>query len=193
MNSIIYDFETLSSNPRNGVILSFALFSFDEQRFVDNPYTFDEILESSIFQKYDVTEQVQKYKRKISQETVDWWLTQDIQSIKNQFNPKSDDISISQLCVLIDGLGNINKAFSRGRFDSEFIDSIYSSMGKINPIQYWKVRDIRSYLDGMMFGVKGFNDKFIPKELSNIKFAHDPKYDIALDVIRIQTCVNLLL
>jgi hypothetical protein len=40
----IYDFETLSQNPVDGVVISFAMMNFDPTRFENNPYTYQELI-----------------------------------------------------------------------------------------------------------------------------------------------------
>ena len=39
---VIYDFETLSQNAFNGVVLSVAGIAYEEERFLTNPYTYEE-------------------------------------------------------------------------------------------------------------------------------------------------------
>ena len=70
--AIIFDFETLSVDRVNGVLLSMAVLEFEESRF--NPkeqYSYTELLESSRYIKFDVESQVKKYGR---QKTSFYWL-----------------------------------------------------------------------------------------------------------------------
>ena len=48
MNSVIYDFETLSQDMVNGVAVSLAVLQYDDKRFLKNPYTYEELLLSLI-------------------------------------------------------------------------------------------------------------------------------------------------
>ena len=45
-NSVIFDFETLSTDRVNPVVLSFAMLNFSESRMLgDMPHTFEELLD----------------------------------------------------------------------------------------------------------------------------------------------------
>ena len=73
-NSVIFDFETLSTDRVNPVVLSFAMLNFSESRMLgDMPHTFEELLDKVDYIKFDVKDQVKNYNRKIDKETVDWW------------------------------------------------------------------------------------------------------------------------
>ena len=63
INSMIYDYETLGQDVVNCPVLSMAVFAFDTDRFISNPYTLNEIVDGSTYVKFDVNEQVKVYKR----------------------------------------------------------------------------------------------------------------------------------
>ena len=64
--AIIFDFETLSTDRVNGVVLSLALLEFNEERFTEKTaYSYTELLEMSRYIKFDVADQVKNGKRKI--------------------------------------------------------------------------------------------------------------------------------
>jgi hypothetical protein len=44
MKSLIYDYETLSNDFFNGVVVNLASLHFEESRFIDNPYEYEELL-----------------------------------------------------------------------------------------------------------------------------------------------------
>ena len=85
-NSVIFDFETLSTDVNQGVVLSLGLLTYTSSRFVNDPYTYDELLENTKYMKFDVTEQVKKYGRKIDKSTLEWWKTQGLDA-KKVLNP----------------------------------------------------------------------------------------------------------
>src|SRR5210317_825237 len=96
-NACIFDFETLSQEQTNGVVLSMAMLNFSESRFTsDIAYTFDELVENTHCIKFDVEEQVKKYKRQINKDTLKWW-TQQGDLAKKQLKPSDQDVSISEL------------------------------------------------------------------------------------------------
>lgn len=185
---VIYDFETLSQDQQRGVVTSLALLSFTETRYVSDPYTYDELLANCKYIKFDVEEQVKSFKRTITKETVDWWAAQGAEARK-QIAPSKDDVSIRELykflCDNID-LKNHKKAYTRGNtFDPIFLDSLLKQCNASNPMHWRTIRDTRSMIEGMAFGME-LDNGFTPAELKDIFVKHDPCHDIAMDVIRMQ-------
>jgi hypothetical protein len=189
---VIYDFETLSQDQNKGVVISLALLSYTEKRFVSNPYTYEELLDNCKKIKFDVAEQVHTYNRTISKETVAWWKEQNKEAQK-QLAPSSEDISIRYLHqFLIDNidLKNHEKAFTRGNtFDPIFMDSLLKEFGQVNPMHWGSIRDTRSFIDGLAYGSK-LSNKFIPEGLESKFIPHDPCHDIVMDVMRMQTLIQ---
>lgn len=192
---VIYDFETLSQNPSNGVVTAYALLNFSESRYNSNPYSYEELLDSTKYIKFDVMDQIENYKRKAQQSTIDWWMTQPKEA-QAQIKPSKNDVSITELYQFI--LDNVDvkglkKSYSRGNtFDPIFLDSVLASAGKVSPIHWGTVRDTRSMIEGMAFGIdidNGFmiaahKDKFVK---------HDPRHDIVMDVLRMQMIAQNIL
>ena len=187
---VIYDFETLSQDTRNGVVLSFAITQYTEKRFFEVPYTFEELVATSHFIKFDVSEQVKKYGRKIDKSTVDWWAQQGDEA-KKQLAPSPEDRSISELFDFIDeritNRKNIRKAFTRGNtFDAIFLECLMKDIGKPDPFHWSTIRDTRSMIEGMTFGLD-ISNSFVPTELQKNFIKHDPRADVAMDIMRMQT------
>ena len=191
---VIYDFETLSQDQQRGVVISLAILSYTESRFVSNPYTYEELLGNCKKIKFNVEEQVKKYKRTISMETVAWWKEQNAEARK-QLDPSSEDVSIDKLHqFLVDNieLGAHEKAFTRGNtFDPIFMDSVLRDCGQYNPMHWSTIRDTRSFIDGLSYGSK-LSNKFIPEGLESKFVPHDPCHDIVMDVMRMQTLVQAI-
>lgn len=187
--NIIYDFETLSQNAFNGVVLNMAALEFDPTHF----YEFDELVEQAQFIKFDVQEQVEKYGRKIERSTLDWWKQQSKEAQK-QLTPSDSDKSISVLYdfMLYDMHYEKAKAvWTRGNsFDPVLLDSILLATNRPKFKNWWAIRDTRSFLDGLLFGSDIRND-FMPEDIGDV-VKHDPRYDIALDVYRMQTVIREL-
>lgn len=194
-NAIIYDYETLSSDPQTGVVLSMAALAFDENRYVSNPYTYEELLDSAQYIKFNVEEQVRVYGRKIQKETVEWWSKQD-KAAQHCLAPSDDDRSIADLPGFMRGLVTDHKAvkhvYTRGNtFDPIFTESFFKMLKQSEPYHWGSVRDTRSMIEGLSWGsnlyngfmVEGLQDKFVK---------HDPIHDIAMDVMRIQTLVQAI-
>lgn len=194
MNCVIYDFETFSGVPTTGAAISMAVLKFDENRYKSNPYTYEELLEQTDYIKFDVKEQVHKYKRIVDMETVKWWNSQG-QSAKKLIKPSPEDKSIEDLWqFFVDytkGM-DIKKVYTRGNgFDPIIFESIVHSFGKGVPYPWWSIRDTRSMLDGLLWG-SGVDNKFIPDGLKEKFVHHDPRHDIVMDVMRMQTVVGYL-
>jgi hypothetical protein len=185
---VIYDFETLSQDTQNGVVTSLALLSFSEKRYISNPYTYEELVKSCAYIKFNVKEQVSSFKRTMSKSTLEWWESQGAEA-KKQITPSSEDVSIRELyaflCDNID-LKNHKKAYTRGNtFDPIFLDSVLKECGKTNPMHWRTIRDTRSMIEGMSFGMD-LDNGFMPNDLASKFVKHDPCHDIAMDVMRMQ-------
>lgn len=192
-NACIFDFETLSQEQTNGVVLSMAMLNFAESRFTgDNAYTFDELVNNTHTIKFNVEEQVKKYKREINKDTLKWWSEQG-DLAKQQLKPSDDDVSIDKLYsffILNKGL-NVDKIYTRGNtFDPIFLEYIMRQTNNPMPYNWWEVRDTRSLIEGLSWGTD-LKNSFIPPNCENF-IAHDPKHDIALDVMRLQTLAQAL-
>jgi len=191
-NAVIYDFETMSKSQSDGVVINFAVLSYDERRFADNPYTFNELVDNASLIKFDVKEQVKKYNRKIDKETMEWWMKQN-ETAKKCLKPSDDDKSISELYEFC--MGACPKAdvvYTRGNtFDPLFLAGIMDQTGYPEPWPWWLVRDTRSFIEGATVGCD-VNNSFDPPGCEGF-IHHDPIHDIAKDVMRMQYLVSSLL
>jgi hypothetical protein len=193
----IYDFETLGQDQQKSVVLSFAILSFSESRYTsDNPYTYDELIGNCNYIKFNVKEQVEVFGRTISKETLAWWKEQGKDAQDSQLKPMSTDVSIKSFHTFLTdniNLKNHKKAFTRGNtFDPIFLDSVLANCGHTNPMHWRTIRDTRSYIEGMSYG-SGLENDFIPSEDLQVKFVkHDPRHDIVMDVMRMQTIARHL-
>ena len=196
-SSVIFDFETLSKNPVNGVIVSCAMLEFQESRFTSLfPYTYDELLEKTGYIKFDVTEQVEKFSRKIQKGTLDWWNRQS-ESARQMIQPNKDlDVSIVELPkwitdYLSDNPKQLVRVFTRGSFDQIILDSICMDTDQENPIHWAKYRDIRSFIEALAYG-QVIDNNFMINELKDKFVAHNPIHDVAMDVMRLQFLIRAI-
>ena len=195
-NSLIFDFETLSQNQQNGVVTSLAFLGFSNSRFVENPYSFDELLDKCHYIKFDIQEQVKKYNRIISKETLDWWMSQGDEA-KKQITPSKNDVSIDKLYDFIIqnvDFSNLKKIYTRGgSFDPNFLESVLAQCGKEVPFQWRMMRDTRSFIEGMGIGIDKFVNDFNLKAFDGKFIKHDPRSDVVADVMRMQAMTRLIL
>lgn len=194
MKSCIYDFETLSNDAFNGVVLNIAAIKFDEKRFIDNPYTFEELVDSAKYMKFNVEEQVKEYGRAIRQSTLDWWKEQGPEAQK-QIRPSPEDVSIRELYEFLSlevQIQNCDRVYTRGNtFDPILVATIMQQIGRDDPTRWWTVRDTRSLFEGMTYG-HGIRSTFVPDDLKEKFVAHDARHDVAMDVMRFQYLARIL-
>lgn len=183
----IFDFETLSQNPYDGVVVSMAMVNFNELRFRSNPYSYHELLSETKFIKFNVEEQVKVYNRKIEKSTLDWWSKQNDEARK-VLNPSKDDRSITELYdFFFNNMPDYSgKVYTRrNTFDPMFLTSLMKAIDKPEPYEWWDVRDTISYIEGLAGGT-WIDSKFIPQGLEENFVPHDPRHDIVMDIMRIQ-------
>lgn len=191
---VIYDFETLGQDQRNSVVLSFAMITFSERHYKSDPYEYMELVNKAKFIKFDVATQVEAG-RKINLETLKWWKDQGDEAQK-QLRPLLDDKPLSELSTFIKKHTvdcKIKKSFTRGNtFDPMFLQYIMEETGNEDPFHWRTVRDTRSMIEGMSFGMK-LDNGFTPGGLENQFIKHDPRHDIAMDVMRMQLLAQAIL
>ena len=194
---VIYDFETLSQNPDDGVAVSLGALKYSESRFIDNPYGYLELIECAKYIKFDVAEQVRIFSRKISPDTLNWWKKQGTVA-QQALAPSDKDVSIQFLPEFLKAVveeqpfGDFNKIFTRGNtFDPMFLRSLLRHSDMEDPFNWWALRDTRSFIDGLAYG-EGISNKFIPEGLDKLFIDHDPRHDIAMDVMRMQMLVRAI-
>lgn len=193
---LIFDIETLGQNQLTAPIVCISSLVFDTDKFVSNtPYTMDELIDSAKFLKFDIKEQCYMHNRKPEPGTLDWWQnTVDSKIRERLLTPSDEDKPLSSIHTFLEEDRNVNVVWTRGNtFDPIFVTFACKDLGLDEPYDWWKIRDTRSYLDGLLYGFS-MSNKFIPKECSNYDEAmlHDPRYDIALDIMRMQSVIREL-
>ena len=192
---VIYDFETLGQDQKKSVVVSFAMIAFSEKRYIDNPYSYEELVDSCKYIKFDVEDQVVNFGRKINKETVDWWNSRGDEA-KKQIRPSAEDKSIYALYELLINsceCPKIKKTYTRGNtFDPMFLQYIMDDTGHQDPFHWRTVRDTRSMIEGMSFGMD-LDNGFTPSDLASKFVKHDPRHDVAMDVMRMQLLAQAIL
>ena len=191
-NSMIFDLETLGTDAFTCPVLSAAAYVFDTERFSsNNPYTIDEIVSGAEYIKVDVNEQCTKLGRIIEKDTLEWWKKQDKEVQKAQLIPTADDKPVADIIkMLYNNYPDKANLYTRGNtFDPVIISSLCKQLFMAEPYPWHRVRDTRSLIEGLSWGSGIFNT-FIPEGIDEKTLAvHDPRVDIALDIMRIQALV----
>jgi hypothetical protein len=196
-NAVIYDFETLSQNPIDGVVLCMALVTFDSTRFfkAGDLYTYDELLHKTKYIKFNVEDQVKNWGRKIQKDTLQWW-SERSKEAQELLKPEPDDKSISELYSFFIKhvkIEDLKVVYTRNNtFDPIFLNSIVTQTGHELPYKWWLIRDTKSTINGMTWGQNDIRDNFIPPGLEDHFVAHDPRHDVVMDVMRLQYLSNIL-
>jgi hypothetical protein len=188
--SFFLDIETLSTES-TAVILSVGMC------YARMDSTYSNLQKDSIFIKLNAKEQLEKYKRVTSKDTLDWWDKQPIEAKRISLFPSETDVST------IDGINSIKHwmkqypnykqeyVWTRGSLDQMAFDSLCKSAGQEVISPYWNYRDIRTLLDCIKTTTeRGYckieyphNDGLNYDELFKLK--HDPVVDVRLDALQL--------
>jgi hypothetical protein len=189
MNSLIFDFETLSQNPINGALVSCALLTFDMDILPVNGYSYEELLSRVKYFKFDVKEQVDRWNRRVDPKTIEWWQQQSKEALAT-IKPTPDDQPLTEFIPWMENhfvREKIQYVFTRNNtFDPVIVQSVCGDLNLTVPYDWWKIRDTKSFIMGLTWG-HAIKDSFIPPMAENKYVKHDPRHDVVLDVARLQT------
>jgi hypothetical protein len=194
---LIIDFETMGKDSSKCAVIDMAAYIFDTDKFVsDNPYTINDARQAKRF-KLAVRPQVQDLGYTIDKDTLDFWQEQELE-VRSKIAPRDDDLSVSQFTNQF--LGYLNESpkidywWSRSNtFDPIILTRLYDSQGSRaqleSKLKYWKVRDLRTFIDAKLNFPK--INGFCPFPDQNDEWeqtfkAHDSSWDVFADVLRLQ-------
>lgn len=194
MRSFAYDVETLGKNKQTCPVLSIAGMEFDTDRFLSNPYTLEELVGACSYMKFNVEQQVSEYGRVIEKDTLDWWKMQGPTAFASQVAPSDDDQDLAAIKDFFYANYKYDMpTFTRGNtFDPVIVTGVYDQMNFDELVKWWNVRDFRSMFEGLSYGTD-VNNKFMPGGIDeSMIVAHDPRYDVAVDILRYQALVRAI-
>lgn len=183
-----FDIETLGVES-NSVVLSASLIHWSAKE----DFTYEELIKRSIFVKFSAPEQVKKYKRTVTADTLKWWEQQHELPKKRSLSISAFDLSaVEGIQVLKDYLKEHssidNTIWIRGSLDQVAIDSLARSAG-VEPIaNYGSYRDVRTAVDILCeTSSNGYckireDVKYSP----DITVKHDPRHDCAIDIFMLR-------
>lgn len=192
----ILDFETIGQGAHQCPIVDCAYVAFSWDRFLEQPYSFEELTSLVKTDKFDVKAQYDAGKT-FSKADLAWWEKQG-EDAKSKLKPQPNDLTIEQFsdnifAYLIE-VGKIDYWWSRGNsFDPVLLDRVMLDVGKqelMNEyLKWWRIRDIRTYIDAKFdFSTRnGFVPVADADYWKQAFIAHDSTHDVAADVLRLQT------
>ena len=200
MKHFIFDFETMGKIVADCAMVDCSMFVADTQKMLsDNPYTTKNIVDIKKL-KLSVKEQVDTYGWKVYEDTLQFWQSLPEEARKN-IKPLKTDLSVkdfvNEFTDFLIQSGKIDYWWTRSNtFDPFLIWRIYESQNKTATINeylpYWRVRDIRTYIDAKLDFPK--KNGFVPiadEEFWNKVFVeHDSSWDVLADVLRMQAIIR---
>jgi hypothetical protein len=169
------------------VILSCAIIEFK----LDEKPVYADLLNRSMFVKFDAAYQIKNLKRTVDKPTMEWWAKQSkivkakslVPGIYDMEAKMGIDIVRSYAGLDVDSSKNGDVTFwARGALDQLCFDSLSKAAGDDILIPYSNWRDVRTAVDILCEGasrgyvnVPGFNRGIVHK--------HDPVHDCAYDVM----------
>jgi 3' exoribonuclease, RNase T-like len=165
------------------VVLSLAILYFDQTK----AYSYEDLLEQTLFVKFNAKEQIEKYHRTFDKDTITWWKKkcEIVQAVS--FIPSSKDM------YAFDGINLIKDyihkhtvgeeiVWTRGSLDQFATDGLCDSLEVPYLFKYGQYRDMRTAIDLLKeTSTRGYCK--IPNFDFNKVFKHDPVHDVALDVM----------
>ena len=193
----IFDLETIGANVFVCPVVDMAYSTFSWDRFLNDPYSFEELADTIQTVKLDIKDQLDNYNCSFKKDDVAWWESLPKEA-RDKIKPSSNDLTVTEFCdtivAYLKDSGKIDYWWSRGNtFDPVIIQrhmwATNNGTAFDNALKFWKVRDVRTHIDAK------FNyttrSGFVPvadEEYWKKSFiAHDSTHDVAADILRLQT------
>tara|TARA_R110002073_G_scaffold71066_1_gene174942 strand:+ start:283 stop:927 length:645 start_codon:yes stop_codon:yes gene_type:complete len=193
----IFDLETIGANVFVCPVVDVAYTIFEWDRFIEDPYTFEEVAATVQTQKADVSDQMTNYGCSFNKADVAWWESLP-KLARDKLNRTSNDLTAVEFCdtilTYLREEKNVDYWWSRGNtFDPVILNRLMLATDRVDSfnqyLKFYKARDVRSHIDAK-FNYTTMNG-FVPvadEEYWKTAFiAHDSSHDVAADVMRLQT------
>jgi hypothetical protein len=183
------DIETMSTRT-NAVVLSIGICFFDDEKL----QSFDEIVSTGVEFFFDAEDQAEQKDRHIDISTLNWWQEQGEEARRcfepeetldiRQFHPKLEAVCEAQ-DMSYNWVKKYCRWFTRGpHFDIAIMDSLFADYGVTAPWKFFKVRDIRTWLE-----CHGLEDNIKLKKPESM-IPHNALHDAAFDAYMMQQCLH---
>ena len=193
MKIAVFDIESLGVSSES-VILSAAI-TFGT---IKDQYTTQELVDNTFFVKFNVEEQITKYKRTVDPDTGEWWKKQCDSVKKMSLIPSNKDLSAKEGIVKLSEFVKsqcdpaTSIVFARGSLDQVCLDSLTKQTQEPIIFPYSNWRDVRTYIECMAEkskrGYCEINKAYFPDYDPNRIIKHQPTWDCILDFMMILSC-----
>jgi len=190
MKHLIFDFETMGTEPMDCAVVDVSAFVFDFDRFEKRPYTVKDINAVRRW-KLSVKDQVENYGYKVENSVIEFWQSQD-KEVRDRVKPLKTDLTVKEFVddfhnFIIDS--NVKYWWTRSNaFDPVIMTRLFDSQGKKQHFseycKYYLVRDTRTWIDAKL-NLPERNDFVLPEWEEAFK-KHDSSWDILIDTLRLQ-------
>ena len=193
--NILIDFETLGTNVSGKVAFcSYCAFDIDVPNSIDH---YKSLVRSFKFNWYDQPDYI------FNEDVVKFWKKQPIEIRQKMLGDPETGGSILEFCnsfedYLFETKFTANKdiIWARGiSFDLAVLDRLYESIGRNPPYFFWKIRDVRTFIDAANVINGDVNKEGTPwlgKIPGNDNSNHDSDYDVIKDIVQIQSVYKTL-
>ena len=193
----ILDFETMGQDALRCPAVDCAISTFDWDRFIEQPYTFEELTQGHIKRlKVSVEDQVKNYNALVEKQTIQFWESQP-KSVRDHIKPLASDLTQQQFCdeviTFLADSPKIEYWWSRANvFDPLILWRMMKDCGRHHSLNqylmFWRVRDTRTFIDAKF----NFTTKngFVP--VADVDYwesafeEHNSIHDVAADIMRLQ-------
>ena len=193
---LVIDFESIGQNVLKLPVVDVAYATFIWERFIEEPYSFEELTQQVQTHKFSVKDQVDRFGCSFTKSDVAWWDKQSKEA-RSKLKPSENDLTYEEFSAkMFEYLRNEQKIdywWSRGNtFDPVILERIMNTMGNHllmgEYLRWWRVRDIRTYIDAKFnFTTKnGFVPVADTDYWEKAFVAHDSTHDVAADILRLQ-------
>lgn len=191
----IIDFETIGQNAMKCPIVDAAFVVFDWDRFLTDPYSFEELTSMVQTTKFDVKAQCDNG-CSFSKDDLAWWQRQSEEAQQN-LKPSKKDLTIQEFSVImfryLREVGKIEHWWTRGNtFDPVLLERVMNDLDQhllMNEyLKWWRVRDMRTWIDAKFNFPKknGFTPVADEEYWSKAFIGHDSTHDVSADILRLQ-------
>lgn len=192
----IFDMETLGTRVLSCPVVDMAYTTFEWDRFLTNPYSFEELASMVQTVKVSVEDQINGYGCKFTKKDVEWW--EKLPKVaRDKLKKTPNDLTVVEFCdTIIEYLrqeNNVQYWWSRGNtFDPVILGRLMDETNNEyifkEYLKFYKVRDARTHIDAK-FNYTTENG-FVPVSDTDYWYKyfveHDSSHDVAADVMRLQ-------